>query len=96
MHELYVIAKITPKPEFFEDAKNAISNIIDVTLAEEGCRIFELHEDQNGQHLFLYECWDSEEALAIHYDQPYTKQVFEEYKNWLAEPVSVHKLNKLK
>ena len=91
---LFVIAKITPKPAFFESAKKAIENIVPSTLKEQGCVSFNLHENQEGE-LFLYEQWVDEAALAAHYEQDYTKAVFSAYEDWLSLPPEIYKMHKV-
>ena len=93
-NSLFVFARIAPKGEHYEDAKNAILSILQQTRAEPGCRQFELHENVAEKNLFLYEEWASEHALEEHYLKPYTSQVFESYKAWLSEPVDVVKMSK--
>ena len=93
-NSLFVFARISPKEENFEDAKSAILNILQQTQDEPGCRQFELHENDVERSLFLYEEWESESALEEHYQKPYTAQVFEKYKQWLAAPVEVVKMRK--
>jgi len=93
-NSLFVFARISPKEEHFEDAKNAILNILQQTREEPGCRQFELHENNIEKSLFLYEEWESELALEEHYQKPYTSEVFEKYKEWLASPVDVVKMAK--
>jgi quinol monooxygenase YgiN len=93
-NSLFVFARISPKKEHFEDAKNAILNILQQTREEPGCRQFELHENGIEKALFLYEEWASESALEEHYQKPYTAAVFESYKEWLASPVNVVKMEK--
>ncbi len=89
---LFLIAKVLPKREHFEDAKNALLDIIEQTLQEDGCIQFELYDDK--KHLYLYEEWIDESALAQHYEEPYTKVVFDKYQKWLAQPVEVMKMEK--
>jgi len=89
---LFLIAKVIPKVEHFEDAKNALLDIIEQTLQEEGCIQFELYDDK--KHLYLYEEWINESSLAQHYEEPYTKVVFDKYQKWLAKPVQVMKMEK--
>lgn len=91
---LFVFAKISPKDEHFEKAKQAIINILHQTREEPGCRQFELHENVIKKDLFLYEEWENESALEEHYQQPYTAAVFESYKEWLAVPVDIVKMKK--
>ena len=89
---LFLIAKVNPKPKHFEDAKTALLDIIEQTLQEDGCIQFELYDDK--KYLYLYEEWIDESALAQHYEEPYTKVVFDKYQKWLLEPVEVMKMEK--
>ncbi|WP_444918774.1 putative quinol monooxygenase [Microbulbifer sp. JMSA003] len=90
---LFIIAKISPKAEFFIQAKQAILSIVANTLEEEGCLQFSVHED--GENLFLYEEWRSQEDLDKHYTMPYITPIFEAYQEWLKEPVEINKLVRL-
>ncbi|WP_445362981.1 putative quinol monooxygenase [Microbulbifer sp. ANSA003] len=92
-HNLFIIAKISPKAEFFIQAKQAILSIVANTLEEEGCLQFSVHED--GENLFLYEEWRSQEDLDKHYAMPYIAPIFDAYKEWLKEPVEINKLERL-
>ncbi len=93
-NSLFVFARISPKVEHFEDAKNAILNILQQTREEPGCHQFELHENNSEKSLFLYEEWASESALDEHHQKPYALDVFESYKKWLSSPVEVVKMTK--
>lgn len=91
---LFLVAKITPKAEYFQAAKQAIVDIIPQTRNEPGCLEFTLHQDNNGC-LFLYEQWVDECALEQHYEMPYTREVFQRYQNWLSEQPEITKLTKV-
>jgi quinol monooxygenase YgiN len=92
-HLLSIFARITPKPEFLEAARQAVLAIIPATRAEPGCHAFTLHDDgDGGGHLYLYEIWEDEAALAVHHDQPYTQAVFDSYREWLSQPVEITRL----
>ncbi|MEP3244748.1 MAG: putative quinol monooxygenase [Sneathiella sp.] len=91
---LFVIAKITPKAEHFEQAKTAITDIVERTLEEGGCRQFSVY--QSDASLFLYEEWEDQAALDEHYAMPYIAPVFEAYEEWLATPVEINKLSRLR
>ena len=84
-HQLNVIARITPHPVHYNEARDAICGIIEQTRAEPGCLEFRLSEDAKEGTLHLYEEWRDEAALASHHNQPYTQAVFEAYRGWLAE-----------
>ena len=93
-NHIFIFAKITPKPQYFEVSKEAIKNIISQTLSESGCLGFDLHEDKAGS-LYLYEEWIDENALKLHHEMDYTKAVFEAYIGWLSTPPEISKLTKL-
>ncbi|GAB2890869.1 putative quinol monooxygenase [Microbulbifer echini] len=90
---LFIFARISPKPECFDKAKQAILSIVPDTLEEEGCLQFVVHE--NSTSLLLYEEWRSQEDLDKHYAMPYITPIFEAYKEWLIGPVEINKLQKL-
>jgi quinol monooxygenase YgiN len=90
----FIIAKITPKAECFNMAKEAIEKITPQTRNESGCLIFILHTDGEGC-LYLYEEWIDEKALQDHHAMDYTQSVFESYKSWLSAPPEITKLEKL-
>lgn len=91
---LFVIAKITPKAEYFKIAKNAILNVVTPTLEEQGCQQFSVF--QGDMSLYLYEEWEDQAALDKHYSMPYIAPVFESYKEWLAKPVEINTLSRLR
>ena len=92
-HAVYIFATIRVKSDFFETARAAIARIVAPTLREEGCQRFSLFTSQAEPNtLHLYETFDNEEALSYHYAQTYTREVFEAYREWLAEPVIIQKL----
>ena len=85
IHQLNIIARIAPHPTHYNKAREAICEIIEQTRAEPGCMEFRLSENAQDGTLYLYEEWRDEAALASHHDQPYTRAVFEAYRDWLAE-----------
>jgi quinol monooxygenase YgiN len=93
MSNLFVFAKISPKPEYFVDARAAIQSIVEQTRVEDGCIQFELLEADSC--LYLYEEWKTESDLELHYKQSYTKAVFEEYQQFLEKPLEVVKMTKV-
>lgn len=92
---LHLIAKITPKPEHFADAKAALLNALPATYAEPGCYQFTVHETLEGDAICLYEEWQDQAALDAHYAAPYIAEVFAQYGEWLAKPVDISKLKKI-
>lgn len=84
-NQLNVIARIKPHSAHYNKARDAISEIIKETLAEPGCLEFRLSENAQDGTLHLYEEWRDDAALRAHHERPYTRAVFEAYKDWLAE-----------
>lgn len=83
---LFIFAEITPKPEHFEDAKQAILGILPQTRSESGCRSFNLFDGPDQDTLYLFEEWRDQDALDRHHAQPYTAAVFKSYQDWLSHP----------
>ena len=94
-HTLLLFAKITPKSEYFDQAKAALLSIIGQTRDEKGCYQFELTQGESDGSLFLYEEWASQQALDEHYAQPYITRVFQDYESWLSCPVEITRLRKV-
>ncbi|MEO3417152.1 putative quinol monooxygenase [Roseovarius sp. CAU 1744] len=92
--KLFLFATIQPKPEHFEEAKAALDRIVPPTLEEVGCHVFSAFESKTSDHtLNLFECFEDEDALDLHYAQDYTKEVFKQYEDWLRAPVEVVKMS---
>ncbi|MEM7497020.1 MAG: putative quinol monooxygenase [Pseudomonadota bacterium] len=92
--QLAIVARIAPKPEHRDAARDALLAILAPTRAEPGCEQFDLHEGEDAS-LYLVERWRSAAALTAHYEQPYVTRVFAAYEDWLAEPVTVTRLHPL-
>jgi quinol monooxygenase YgiN len=94
MNRISIFAKITPKRGYQNEARQALLELIVPTLDEDGCYVFRLHEDGEG-YLYLYEEFESEAALKMHMDKPYTKAVLAQYETWLAAPIEVTRMIRL-
>lgn len=94
---LFLVAKITPKGEFYSKAREALMNILPATRNEAGCIQFHMHEGsgQEAGSFFLYEEWRNDAALELHYAQDYTKAVFEAYQEWLSAPPVISKMKRV-
>lgn len=89
---LNIVAKISPKPEFFGDALSAVEGIVFRTRAEEGCIRFDLFTAPDRSAFYLVESWTDKAALDFHYTQDYVTPVFAAYEDWLAEPPRIETL----
>ncbi|UIP29877.1 putative quinol monooxygenase [Photobacterium sp. TLY01] len=91
----FVIAKITPKTEYFEQAKGELLGMLEATRNEVGCIQFELHESDCGRYIYLYEEWKNKAALENHHQEQHTQSVAQKFENWLAAPTEVAFMTKL-
>ncbi|MEM8695688.1 MAG: putative quinol monooxygenase [Pseudomonadota bacterium] len=92
---LFDFARIVPKPEYFEDASDAILAIVPDTREEAGCLQFTVLAEPDEGALYLFEEWQDEAALKTHHDKPYTRAVMDNYTDWLAEPLRFETMYKL-
>ena len=101
----HLFAQVYLKPEHYEEAKQAVLEMIPLTLAEDGCEVFTLHEASADQGdgaptpppatLYLYEVFKDKAAFEFHHAQSYTKEVFAKYQNWLRAPIDIVYLNRI-
>jgi quinol monooxygenase YgiN len=91
-----VFAEVSIKPEFMAQACDAVDGIVAATRDEEGCEQFEPHRASNGDSaIYIYERWRDRAAFDFHHAQPYTREVYANYENWLAGPVCITELSEL-
>lgn len=90
---LTYLARISLKSGDFDAARSAVAAIVKQTLAEAGCERFDPHPAADGSPtLYIYERWHDRAAFDFHHAQPYTRAVFKQYEDWLAEPVQMTEL----
>lgn len=92
---MHILAKITPKPEHLEKAREAIIAILERTRAEIGCHRFDAFVGPDKNCIFLIEHWADKAAFDAHHAQDYTRAVFRSYEAWLAEPAEILELSKI-
>ena len=74
MSKLTIVANITAKSDKIELVKAELEKLIDVTLAEEGCLQYDLHQDnENPAHFMFYENWESRELWQTHMSSQHIK-----------------------
>ena len=65
--KLTIVAKIIAKQEHVELVKSELINLIKTTKLEEGCINYDLHQDNEKEHIFLfYENWTNWELWQMH------------------------------
>ena len=72
MSKLTIVANIVAKADKIELVKSELIKLISVTLVEEGCVNYDLHQDnENKAHFMFYENWESRELWQAHMNNPH-------------------------
>ncbi len=79
MSKLWVGAGLKIRDEFdVSEVVTALLAIVAPTNAEPGCRFFKvLQDNEDPRRLTLWECWNSEDALQVHFAEEHTKAFLE-------------------
>lgn len=65
--KLTIVAKIIAKTGHCDLVKKELVKLIEITKTEEGCIDYDLHQDNENDHIFLfYENWESRELWQKH------------------------------
>ena len=72
MSKLTVVADIHAVPDKVDLVKSELQKLISITLAEDGCLQYDLHQDnENPAHFLFYENWESREQWQVHMNAPH-------------------------
>ncbi|MFT4031528.1 MAG: putative quinol monooxygenase [Siphonobacter sp.] len=72
--KIYVTSIIKSKPEFLEEVKIGLGELVEQTRKEKACILYDLHQDLNDENTFVfYEIWENQQGLNNHNEQPYIK-----------------------
>ena len=76
--KVYLTATLKSKPEFINEVKSVLKNMVTESRKEETCIRYDLHQGIDDKTQFVFwEIWESKEALEQHNQQPYI-QAFRE------------------
>ena len=69
---LTIVANIHANADQIDLVKGELEKLIPITLAEEGCIQYDLHQDnENPAHFMFYENWESREIWQAHMNAPH-------------------------
>lgn len=72
MPKLTIVADIRALPGKAELVKAELQKLVPITLAENGCLQYDLHQDNEDPHHFLfYENWETRELWQDHMNAPH-------------------------
>lgn len=93
MRDVRVIARAVAQRGRGDELKVLLRGLVQPTLAESGCKYYELFES-NIAGIFLFnELWESQEHLDAHAASSHFMEIFDKARALLAEPLEVHLLN---
>jgi quinol monooxygenase YgiN len=95
-NEVRIVAEILAKPDKVDLLRQALLAMIPPSVAEAGCRQYELHEDreQPGRFVFV-ERWIDAAAFEFHTKTPHFQKLGPAIADWLAAPGKLTKLRLL-
>jgi quinol monooxygenase YgiN len=91
MKKCVVIATFKVKPEFREEVRTMLLAEQEGVLTEDGCETYALHDDVNGDLVFV-ESWTTRELWMIHNDAPSVARILAGIEGKMVEPVRVQEL----
>ena len=72
MSKLTIVATIHAAPDKIDLVKAELEKLIPITLAEDGCLQYDLHQDNDDPaHFMFYENWESRELWQDHMNAPH-------------------------
>lgn len=88
--QVTVTARLKVKPGLEAQFQHEFQPVIALTLAEDGCINYDLHQSVEDPSLFLlHENWVSQEILEQHLQQPYIQALGAKSEEFLLEPPEV-------
>jgi quinol monooxygenase YgiN len=94
--KVYLLAELTVPPEFLDEVKAAVKEVLIPTLQEPGCEaLFTTSREGAPNRLVFFEVFSSPTAHKFHLEQDYTKRFFAALEGKLAGPLTMTRLDAL-
>ena len=95
MSTLTIVAHIRTRPDAIELVKTELEKLVPLTLAEEGCVQYDLHQDnEDPTHFLFFENWESRELWQAHMSAPHLVDYQAATDGALAELI-VHEMTRI-
>lgn len=87
MEPLYLVAHIQPRPDLLDQARAALQTLIDASLDEPGCEMYDLvMTDDEPTRWVMIEKWASREAWDAHMETEHNRRFNEVAADVLLTP----------
>lgn len=91
MNKHTVVMFLQSQPGKEKNLLNALSEAAKLSLKEEACLEFRIHENIEHQNFFIvYETWASKEAHKAQFEKPYIKNLADQLSDILAQPFAAY------
>lgn len=81
MGKVIIHVVFTAKPGKESETRTTLGQLREKSLKDAGCLQYDMHESADRPDEFmLYECWESQERLDEHLDQPHLHEFHEQAK----------------
>ena len=95
MGQLTIVADIRAEPGQGDLVRRELLALVDITRAEDGCLLYDLHQDdKDPEHFLFYETWASRALWQAHMEAPHLKAFGAATEGALASLV-VHEMTNL-
>jgi len=95
MAMLTIVAHIKAKADKVELVKTELLKLIETTRAEQGCIIYNLHQDnENPAHFLFYENWESRDLWQTHMDNQHLKDYLKAVEG-AVEEFTLHEMTQI-
>jgi len=84
--KLTIVANIHAHPDKIDLVRGELEKLVPITLAEDGCIQYDLHQDnENPAHFMFYENWESRDLWQTHMNAPHLVAYTEATEGAVAE-----------
>jgi len=96
MNKVYLLAELTIRPGFLEEAKAILKEALIPTLQEPGCEaLYETGRKDDPHKLVFFEVFSSAAAHEFHLEQDYTKRLMASLEGKLSGVPTMTRLSAL-
>ncbi|WP_313386390.1 putative quinol monooxygenase [Chishuiella sp.] len=89
--KIYVTAIVKSKPEFREELKAILDNLVVETRKENASILYDLHRSIEDENTFVfYEIWENKEGLDQHNKQPHIQKFVDFIDGKLQEAAQIY------
>jgi quinol monooxygenase YgiN len=90
MNQVTVFATLKSKEDTIVQTKALLTNLIGPTKKEQGCIVYELHQNsENPTNFYFYEIWENRASLDAHLNSPHVKNLLDCQKEFLSSEIQV-------